>query len=174
MKLPANIKDAEPWGADDKLPPGVYVAKIASIEESKSKAGNEMLVITWRIDEGEWRGAEIRDWVTVIESTAGRVVSLLQALEVEIPADGMLEPTKLAGKGCEIVVRAEDWTDKDGELRESTKVKGYRVRDLAPGSDVPSGGFPAVGVGAGVSDDDVPFAFEPLPEFEQLKATRRA
>jgi hypothetical protein len=155
MQLPANIKDAEPWGSDDQVPPGVYNARVSACDEQMSRNGNPMLVITWRVDAGEWKGAELRDHVTVVEATAGRVVSLLMALGIAIPESGMLAPSTLVGKRATIVVRNDPFRGDDGEMRDSSKVKGYRAADN--GSDVPSDGFLPVGSTAVVSDDDIPF-----------------
>jgi hypothetical protein len=154
MKLPENYKDAEPWSADDQIPPGLYIAAIVDCKEEVSKKQNPMLVITWRIVVGDMRGAEIKDWVTVIESTAGKVVALMQALAYVPPADGMLQANALVGKRAQIVVRNEPFTGDDGEVRETPKVKGHRPLDN--GSDVDSNAAAFVHSGA-PADDDVPF-----------------
>ena len=155
MKLPDNIDEVEPWSGDDQIPPGVYLARVADCKEEQSKQGNPMLSITWRIEKGDWKGAEIRDWVTAIESTAGRVRALFIALDYTPPADGNMLPKALVGKVGTIVVRAEDYTGRDGEIRTSTKVKGYRARDN--GSDVDSNTAAFATASAGSPDDDVPF-----------------
>ena len=85
-----------------------------------------MIVLTWRIADGEWRGAELKDYVTVIESTAGRVVALLQALKVRLPADGLLDAKTLIGKTAVIVCRNDPYVGQDGEMRDSTKIKAYK------------------------------------------------
>jgi hypothetical protein len=156
MQLPQNIHEAEPWNEADRVPPGVYGAKVVEAEDTKSKNGNPMIVLTWRILDGEWRGAELKDYVTVIESTAGRIVALLQALQFAIPPDGLLDPKALEGKSAVIVCRNDPYVGQDGEMRDSTKIKAYKPRETGvPPSDLPSD-FP-VTAGAGVSDDDVPF-----------------
>lgn len=153
MKLPSNINETEAWAADDRLAPGVYHAQIAEAKEETSSGGNPMIVLTWRVASGDWKGSEIRDWVTVTEASAGKVVALLQHTGTPIPPDGNLPVADLIGRKCLIVVRPDTYV-KDGETRETTKVKGYKPLD--PKSDVPDdGAFQPVG--ARPSDDDVPF-----------------
>lgn len=45
---------------------GTYQAEVASVEVAKSKKGNPMLVIDWRITEGEFEGVSVRDWCVVL------------------------------------------------------------------------------------------------------------
>ena len=153
MKLPDNYKDAEPWSADDQIPPGLYVAQVVDCKEETSKQSNPMLVITWRILSGDERGAEIKDWIPVMESTAGKVVALLQALAYT-PSGDMLEAKALIGKRAQIVIRLDQYTGDDGEIRERGKVRGHRPLDN--GSDVDSNAAAFVHSGA-PADDDVPF-----------------
>lgn len=154
MKLPSNIDSAEAWAGDDRLPPGIYLAKIAEAKEETSSKGNPMLVLTWRVEQGEWRGSEIREWVTVIESTAGKVVALLQYTGTPVPPDGMLDPSALVGKRAEIVVRPDTYV-KDGEVKPTTKIKGYR--EPGTSADTPADAATFTHAPAGRADDDVPF-----------------
>lgn len=136
MKL-GDLSKTEAWRPSDQLPPGSYLAKVVEAADETSKSGNPMIVLDLQVCAGEWSGAEIRDWVTVIESTLGKVVQVLQAFGITIPeGDWELKVSDLVGKVAEIVVRPDSYTDGGGELKETTKVKGYR---MAPtGSDVPS------------------------------------
>lgn len=161
MKLPENIHEADPWAADDQVQPGVYLAKVSQAEEKTSSGGHPMIVLTWRIEDGQFMGAELRDWVVITEGAAGKVVALLQYTGTPIPADGMLNPRTLIGRSALIVVRAEDYTDREtGDIKSSTKVKGYKpTSERTPASDVtgPQDTAAFATQGAGTSDDDVPF-----------------
>lgn len=142
MKL-GNLSGVEAWRADDQLPPDTYVMQVIEAEESQSSAGNPQIVLDLRVTAGEWRGAEKRDWVTITESSLGRVVQVLEAFGIEIP-EGEFEfkPSDLVGKTAEVVLREETYvvapekrkgSDDDG-TRTGVKVKGYKP--VTPGSDL--------------------------------------
>lgn len=55
MNKPKNYDETQALTESRVLPAGGYVCKIMSVEETKSKAGNEMLVISLDIAEGEFK-----------------------------------------------------------------------------------------------------------------------
>lgn len=157
-----SLSGVEAWRADDRLPPAVYLVRPATVERDTSGANNPMVVVDWRVQTGEYKGAEQRDKITLTEPAMGRVVQVLEASGIAVPdtqfdsyeamADWLAEQIKKANPLVEAVVRDEDWTDRDGNERTSPKVKGYRKPSA---SDVPSDGIG--GSGPQVKDESLPF-----------------
>ena len=54
MRKPRNYDSAEKYTEGKKLPAGGYICKIINVKEQTSKAGNEMLVLAFDIEEGEY------------------------------------------------------------------------------------------------------------------------
>lgn len=158
-----SLSGVEAWRADDRLPPAVYLMRPAEIERDSSKAGNPQVIIDWRVQNGEYKGAEQRDYITLTEAAMGRVVQVLEAGGIATPdtdfesyekmADWLAEQIKKANPLVEAIVRDEDWIDKEGQERTSAKIKGYRKPSS---SDVPSNGFTPE---PGVKDDGKPLPF---------------
>lgn len=55
MKKPSNYDEYQ-LGGGKRLPAGGYICKIMQVEETKSKAGKEMVTISLDIAEGEYKG----------------------------------------------------------------------------------------------------------------------
>lgn len=157
MKLKTSGVDA--WsGTGDQLPPGSYVVKVVSAEEATSKNGNPQVVVDLQVAEGDFAGAEIRDWITITEASMGRVVQALQGLGIDTSRDVDLDVGELVGRRAEVVVREDTYVDRQGETRTSMKVKGYRPVSRASDvpSDFPEGQAPANGK---KNDDGQPLPF---------------
>jgi hypothetical protein len=144
--MPVSFSGVEAWSASDQLQPGVYRVKATGVEAKVSSGGNPQVQVDWRVLDGDFVGAEQRDWITITNASMGRVVQLLNAIGVEVPGEefdsreavskwlaGVLEK----GLVCEMIVRNESWVGRDGEAREGVKVKGYRPPS-AGSSDVDS------------------------------------
>lgn len=148
MKL-GNLADVEPWRAGAPPPPGSYVCRIDDAREGTSSGGHPQLELSWTVSGGDYQGAEIRDWLVVIETTRGKVVALLQAVGIEIAGGEFeLRVADLIGRVAEVVLRSEP-SYKDPE-RMVTRVAGYR-----PAGQQPVGAG-ANGAGA-KSPEDLPF-----------------
>jgi len=162
-----NLSGTAAWAVGDQIEPGSYIAKATTVERMKSSRDNEQVQVDWRIMDGQFKGAEQRDWITFSEAAAGRVVQLIEACGQEVPQSDFSSYGELAdwvaemlrkGAVTEMVIRNEP-SQKDPS-KEWPKVAGYRKPNP---SDVPSdtSGFssgPKVS-GAGKSDDDS----KPLP-----------
>lgn len=159
MKL--KTKGVTAWsGTGDSLPPGSYVVKVVQAEEAESRNGNPQIVVDLQVCEGDFSGAEIRDWITVTEVSMGRVVQVLQALGFDTDKDVDLQVAEMVGKRAEVVVREESYTNRDGDLKTSMKVKGYRAVAENRESDVDNdvSAFKSNGDGTTKADDaKIPF-----------------
>jgi hypothetical protein len=132
------------WSADDQLEPGTYRFEPSSIEREQSSNGNPQVKVEWRVTAGPYRGSEIKDWITLTEKAMGRVVQVLEAAAVEIPAQEFESYEQMAdwlagalkGKQVDGVVRLEP--SRKDPSKEWPTLKGYKRP--AEGSDVPADG----------------------------------
>lgn len=136
------------------LPEGEYVARIADAADKVSGNGNDMWEITWVVTTGEFKDAEVRDWVT--PAFASKFVPFWTNV-LGLPLNDQVEEVAtgtLPGKRAELVVRHTPRKDGDGVW---ASVESYRP---APGSDIPAEEDP-IAVGANgaqaVADEDIPF-----------------
>src|SRR5215207_6656508 len=82
-----SLSGVEPWRADDRLPPDTYLMRPASIERDTSKAGNPMVVVNWRVQSGEFKGAEQRDRITFTDFAKGRLAQVYEACCISTDGD---------------------------------------------------------------------------------------
>jgi hypothetical protein len=140
------------WSAGDQLEPGTYRFIPTSIEREQSSNGNPQVKVGWSVNAGPYRGSEIRDWITLTERAMGRVVQVLEAAAIDIPAQEFESYEQMAdwlagalkGKQVDGVVRLKP--DRKDPSKEWPEIVGYK-RPLE-GSDVPADGpsnAPAVG-----------------------------
>jgi hypothetical protein len=148
------------WSADDQLEPGTYRFTPASIEREQSSAGNPQVKVEWAVAAGPYRGSAIKDWVTFTEKAMGRVVQILEAAAIDIPAaefesyEAMADwfAGALKGKSVDGLVRLEP--SRKDPSKEWPTIKGYK-RPLE-GSDVPADG-PSNGVSVQADSKPLPF-----------------
>jgi hypothetical protein len=147
MKI--NLEEAANTGV---LPEGEYLARIADAKESTSKAGNDMLVLDFVVENGTWKGAEVRDWVVPGNPMgAGRLKVIMQAAGLPTP-DGSFElrVEDLVDKRLEVSVRHEAY---EGSMK--PKIKAYAK---PVGSDIPTPLDPiSNGTAAPAEDSNLPF-----------------
>jgi SAP domain len=105
--------------------PGIYPAKLESVEVGKSKAGNEQLVIQLRLKSGDYKGALLWHYVPTDTDSPGafRMVELIKVLGLK-PA-GTLDTDKIEGQSIQVRVKADSY---NGEYR-------ARVGALLPEGD---------------------------------------
>lgn len=105
-------KDGDP----DLLPEAWYDATLTAIER-KSKAGNDMMVVTARV----YRDAQPVNidtyFVTGSKSSMNRLKKLCGILGIDFDA-GEITPAMISGKGCKVQVKTQKsddprWDDKN-------------------------------------------------------------
>lgn len=158
-----SLKGQEAWRVDDQLPPDSYMVVLAEKERTASSNQNPQVKLTWRVDAGEYRGAEQLDWVTFTDPALGRVVQLLDACGISLPDDNFdshqllrdwVDSQLVVGKTrCEAVVRMEP--DRNDATKEWPRIKGYRKP--MGGSDVPNDTSGFANGASAVKNSDVPF-----------------
>lgn len=148
----SNLNEVDTWEGGEILPPGTYVCQIDEAQEGTSSGGHPQIELSLRALGSEHNGGTIRDWIVVLDTTLGKVKSLLEAASVRIPeGDFDLDPTILEGQRVQILVREEPYEQK---LR--SKVKGYSP---PPTNGAPGVHEPLVASAGSQSriDDDIPF-----------------
>jgi hypothetical protein len=159
-------QDVEAFQPKDYLEPGSYVAApVTPVTRKASKRNSDpQIELDWRVVVGEYRGSETRDWVTFMESTLGNVAMLLDACQIDRPAeefdsyeqmrDWVADQLDKAPKAL-IVMRPDPkpYVDSNGETQVSDrpKIVGYRQ---VTSSDLDNnaatfGGAPGVANGSG-------------------------
>lgn len=142
-----EIKDVEAWTAGGPPPPGSYLCKIADCKEGQSSGGHPQLELSYTVETGEYQGAEIRDWLVVVQATLGKVRALVEATGGIWPTEE-IDPKAMIGRYLEVVTRREPHY-KDPE-KMVTKVAGYKpAKEPAAAGATGGNGKPA--------DDDLPF-----------------
>lgn len=124
MKL-GSMQNVEAWKAGGPPPPGTYLARIDSAEEGTSSGGHPELQLSWTVIDGEYDGAEIREWLVYTPAAIGKFKALIQATGVEVnQEDAELQPDALIGRHALIVVRTEP--GRNDSTKVFSVVKGYR------------------------------------------------
>ncbi len=97
----SQVEDLKP------IPEGVYLATVTAAKAGKSKAGNDKIDITWKVEEGEFEGRNIFDTMTFTEKSMYRVKATLLGLGFDETFSGEIVPDDLVGKTASIVVTIE-------------------------------------------------------------------
>lgn len=142
-------------GSFTLLPEGNYVVRVVDAAEATSSNGNPQIVVDLEVINGDQKGQTLKDWITVTEKSLGRVKGILSALRYEIPAGEFELPSSaLIGRTATVVVRHEDYINKDNEHKVSAKIK---VWEEAPDGFTAAPGAPVSA--AQKPDEDIPFRF---------------
>jgi hypothetical protein len=157
-----DFENLEPWdpttSSPSLLPVGDHVVTIDNVESSKTRNGNNQLVV----DASNANGSR-KDWIVYAEENGARkVVALAKAAGVRLPgeddqkADGQLTDAYaglFAGKTAGMVVRLEDSYKNPGT--QEPRVKGW-VPASQISADVPIDSADLMQP-TGSADDDIPF-----------------
>jgi hypothetical protein len=113
-----NYKDR----VGSRLTPGRYTVTVEDVELDKSKAGNPMVNVWYRVLGGEHEGATVIDRLTLTEKAMFRVVGFMQALGFPTPRKRLkLDVEKFVGRKLQIDV--EDGDPYNGRVK--SEVRGY-------------------------------------------------
>jgi hypothetical protein len=153
-----NMDGVQPWGGP-RLGVGFHPLIVDDVEDTHSKAGNPMFVLTLRATAGPEAGATITDRLVFVDTAMGRVLSFMQAAGIEVPeGDFDLTADEVKGRKVMGMVReGEPFTGDDGKLRTKNEVVAYEEYDWQNDSDVPADTNGLATASANVSDDDIPF-----------------
>ena len=131
-----------------RVPEGDYDVVVEDTEDDKSKAGNPMVNVWFRVIDGPEEGATIVDRLVLTEKSLFRVVGFLQALGIPTPKKKFKVPHK-AIRGRRMTISVEDGDPWNGRVK--SEVRAYNryegtadedVEDL-PVADEPEASAPA-------------------------------
>ena len=126
------------------LPNGKYRVRIDDVETTKTRKGADMWKLRLVVTEGDHEGRRIYDNLVFSKAAAGRLVGFCGALNMATSGEIELTPDMLPNKECIAAVHTEEYTDREGNVRERSAVlyRGY---------------FPVVDGSQSDDDDDLPF-----------------
>lgn len=113
-----NYKDR----VGSRVPEGDYVVVVEDTENDKSKAGNPMVNVWYRVVDGPEAGATIIDRLVMTEKSLFRVVGFLQGLGLPTPKKKFKVPHK-AIRGRKMVITVEDGEPWNGRVK--SEVRAY-------------------------------------------------
>lgn len=99
---------------------GVHIAKVKSIEEGTSSAGNDTLSVKFQVIKGSSTGAVVYDTITLVDKAKWRLKQFLVALGMKADGKIVLDLDALEGKTCQISVFHEVY-----EGKQKSKVSEY-------------------------------------------------
>lgn len=149
-----DLSKTEAWsGGFTLIPEGTYVVRVVDASEATSSAGNPQIVVDLEVLAGEQKGQSLKDWITVTAKSLGRVKGILAALRYEIPeGDFELPSSALIGRTASVIVRHEDYINRNNEHKTSAKII---VWEEAPDGFTAAPGAPVSAAQKTV--DDIPF-----------------
>lgn len=113
-------------GSFEPVPAGDYLLEIEKVENKVSKAGNDMLNITFNIVEGEYEGRKIFDLYVLTEKALWKLKDLFAALEYDVDGTVEFDPQDLVGRiftGA-ITVEESEGYDPQNRIKTHKKVDG--------------------------------------------------
>lgn len=190
MNMPKGYNDTQAFSDWTPLAPGGYVCKIVKVEETESRNGNPMLKIALDIAEGSqanrfheqfWNDdrADKRWPCVAYQVVAGRDgltargfkgfnISVAKSNDGwrEVWGDAFCENYK--GKLVGVIFGREQYKNRDGELRWSTKPQVFRSVDAIRNGDfqIPADKYLQDSAAPAGSGDDFPDGFRALSETE--------
>lgn len=83
FEIQADLTDVKEFGGEGgfapALPPGEFVFDLVEMTEETSKKQNKMLVVTFKVAEGEYAGVDIKGYYTLTPKAMGRIKKLALA-----------------------------------------------------------------------------------------------
>ncbi len=145
--------------AGDMVPEGAYTCRLADVEETESKAGNEMWNLRWEVTAGEHQGAVIFDRLVFSGGALKRVKLLCSRLGMDVSGKVNLLPEHILGLSVIVHVEVESYEYEGREgTRNAVPFAGYEAIDDGPGVPAAVASPPPAADGPPpVTDDDIPF-----------------
>lgn len=106
-------------GNYEPMPAGDYVLEIEDIEERVSKAGNEMLNITFNVAEGEYEGRKIFEFYVLTENALWKLKNLLVALGIDTEGQVDVSVDDLVGEMLigNVVIQEQEGYDPSNKIK---------------------------------------------------------
>lgn len=137
-QIPGVYKDKGVLGVFTPLDEGEYLLQLDKAEETTSQNGNyqiraELIVVDGpeQEDGSDPKGKKVFDRVTVTDHpfTITRLKNFLKAFQVPVSTKDQFDPTDGIGKKAPAIVTVEEYTNADGESRESNSIDHYILEE---------------------------------------------
>lgn len=117
-------------GGFEPIPAGDYTLEIEEVKEQVSKAGNQMLNITFSvIDEGEYKGRKIFEHYVLTEKALWRLKELFIALGKDVDGVVAFNPQELVGEifiGNVIIEESEGY-EPQNKIKKHKKIDSNKI-----------------------------------------------
>lgn len=164
----SNYKDR----VGTRIAEGTYRVVVEDAEMDKSKAGNQMINIWFRVQGGDFDGATVTDRLVLTEKSLFRVVGFMQAIGLPTPKKRLqLSLSQFMNKTLDITV--EDGEPYNGRVK--SEVRGYaRVAkaEKASGADLEDLEAPDAAEEPAEAPEPVEAAPEPQADAQPSKAAK--
>jgi hypothetical protein len=151
-----NMTKVESGGDFAPVPPGVYAARVRSVEKGSTKpqadqSSNELWTLEIELlagpegaEDPTFQGRKVWDRITWSEKGLSRVKLVLKALGFDVETDEEIDwmPEHLVNRGARVEVVIGEW---NGRKRNEIPFAGWMEIDSA------------VATSATIPDDDIPF-----------------
>ena len=137
------------------LPEGTYICRIAEVEETTTKHGDEMWRLRLAVLTGPHQGRYIFDNMVFSNAALKRVKLICSNLGLDVVGELDLQPSLIKGRTCRVTADIEEYEDKEGntKMRNVVPFDGYEKADESSGSDART----AEGRTEDAGNSDVPF-----------------
>lgn len=140
-----NYKDK----TGSRVAPGRYKVIVDDLEQSQARSGNAMIVLWFRVLDGEFSGSTVLDRLVLTENSMFRVVGFMQAVGIPTPKKRLkINLKQFLGKVLEIDV--EDGEPYNGRVK--SEVRGY-MRITGQAAETESVEDPLAGLADDTTDE---------------------
>lgn len=117
-------------GDFEPIPAGDYTLEIEEVKEQVSKAGNQMLNITFSvIDEGEYKGRKIFEYYVLTEKALWRLKELFIALGKDVDGVVAFDPQELVGEIFigNITIEESEGYEPQNKIKKHKKIDSNKI-----------------------------------------------
>lgn len=117
-------------GDFEPIPAGDYTLEIEEVKEQVSKAGNQMLNITFSvIDEGEYKGKKIFEYYVLTEKALWRLKELFIALGKDVDGVVAFDPQELVGEIFigNITIEESEGYEPQNKIKKHKKIDSNKI-----------------------------------------------
>lgn len=134
-----NYKDK----VGSRIAPGEYRVVVDDAELDKSRAGNDMINVWYRVLDGEFKDSSITDRLTITEKALFRVVAFMQAVGLPTPRKRLnLNLRNFIGK--QLIITVDDGEPYNGRVKSEVRDYAKVAKSSKAGGDDLSGLEPEV------------------------------
>jgi hypothetical protein len=112
-----SVEDTEP--ATRTLPPGWYECQLQAVDVGTTQHGDEMWTCKWGVIAGVHKERHFLDRWVWSRKGLQRIKIILKKLGLQPTGQASLEPEDIGGTYAHVEVKVQQYTDRNGVLRET-------------------------------------------------------